>query len=80
MAKNDWIVAGLNNPDFTPYDFSVIADMSLNNTQMLSKDEYLKSDFIKNHELFKDESGNFSNDKFNQYYNHKLMEFREFQV
>lgn len=80
MAKNDWIVAGLNNPDFTPYDFSVIADMSLNNTQMLSKDEYLKSDFIKNHELFKDESGNFSNDKFNQYYNHKLMEFREFQI
>ena len=80
MAKNDWIVAGLNNPDFTPYDFSVIADMSLNNTQMLSKDEYLKSDFIKNHELFKNESGNFSNDKFNQYYNHKLMEFREFQV
>ena len=56
MAKNDWIVAGLNNPDFTPYDFSTIAELDLNNTQMLSADEYLKSDFIKNHDMFKDES------------------------
>ena len=51
MAKNDWIVAGLNNPDFTPYDFSTIADLDLNNTQMLSADEYMKSDFIKNHDM-----------------------------
>ena len=79
MAKNDWIVAGLNNPDFTPYDFSTIADLTLDNTQMLRKDEYLKSDFIKNHDLFKDESGNFSEDKFNQYYQYKLNDFREFQ-
>ena len=33
MAKNDWIVAGLNNPEFTPYDFSTIAELNLNNTQ-----------------------------------------------
>ena len=79
MAKNDWIVAGLNNPDFTPYDFSTIADLTLDNTQMLRKDEYLKSDFIKNHDLFKDESDNFSEDKFNQYYQYKLNDFREFQ-
>ena len=79
MAKNDWIVAGLNNPDFTPYDFSTIADLTLENTQMLHKDEYLKSDFIKNHDLFKDTSGNFSEDKFNQYYQYKLNDFREFQ-
>ena len=79
MAKNDWIVAGLNNPDFTPYDFSTIADLTLDNTQMLQKDQYLKSDFIKNHDMFKDESGNFSEDRFNQYYQLKLNEFREFQ-
>ena len=68
MAKNDWIVAGLNNPDFTSYDFSTIADINLINTQMLSKEEYLKSDFIKNNDLFKDESGNFSNKKFDDFY------------
>ena len=79
MAKNDWIVAGINNPDFTSYDFSTIADMNLNNTQMLSKKEYLKSDFIKNNDLFKDESGNFSNKKFDDFYRSRLQAFKEFQ-
>lgn len=79
MAQNDWIVAGINNPDFTPYDFSTIADMDLNNTQMLSADEYLKSDFIKNHEMFKDESGNFSDKKFRQYHQKRVQDFLEFQ-
>ena len=80
MAKNDWIVAGLNNPDFTPYDFSTIADMDLNNTQMLSANEYLKSDFIKNHDMFKDEEGNFSEKKFREYHQKRLQDFQEFQV
>lgn len=79
MAKNDWIVAGLNNPDFTPYDFSTIAELNLNNTQMLSAEEYMKSDFIKNHDMFKDDSGNFSEDKFRQYHQKRLQEFGEFQ-
>ena len=79
MAKNDWIVAGLNNPDFTSYDFSNIADMNLDNTQMLSADEYLKSDFIRNNDLFKNESGEFSEDKFRQYHKKRLEDFREFQ-
>lgn len=79
MAKNDWIVAGLNNPDFTPYDFSAIAELDLNNTQMLSANEYMKSDFIKNHDMFKDDSGNFSEDKFRQYHQKRLEEFGEFQ-
>ena len=60
MAKaNDWIVAGLNNPDFTVKDFSNIADMTVDNTQLLSEDEYLKSNFIKNNDAFKDENGHF---------------------
>lgn len=79
MAKNDWIVAGLNNPEFTPYDFSTIAELNLNNTQMLSADEYMKSSFIQNHDMFKDESGNFSEDKFKQYHQKRLEDFREFQ-
>lgn len=79
MVKNDWIVAGLNNPDFTPYDFSTIAELDLNNTQMLSAEEYMKSDFIKNHDMFKDDSGNFSESKFKQYHQKRLEDFREFQ-
>ena len=66
--KNDWIVANLNNPDFTVSDFQNIADMSTSNTQMLSKDQYLKSDFIKSNEAFKDEQGRFSQKKFDDFY------------
>lgn len=79
MAKNDWIVAGLNNPEFTPYDFSTISGLNLNNTQMLSADEYMKSSFIQNHDMFKDDSGNFSENKFKQYHQKRLEDFREFQ-
>ena len=80
MAQNDWIVAGLNNPDFTSSDFSTIAGMDLTNTQMLSADEYLKSDFIKNHEMFKNENGSFSEDKFRQYHQQRTQDFKEFQA
>ena len=79
MAQNDWMVAGLNNPDFTSNDFSTIADMNLGNTQFLSADEYMKSDFIKNHEMFKDASGNFSKQKFEKYHKKRVQEFKEFQ-
>lgn len=79
MAKNDWIVAGLNNPDFTNADFSNIADMTIDNTQLLSRDEYLKSDFIKNNPAFKDDNGNFSTDKFTDYYNKRVQDFGDFQ-
>jgi hypothetical protein len=77
---NDWIVAGLNNPDFTSYDFSTIAGMDLNNTQMLPAEKYLESDFIKNHEAFKDSNGNFSEKKFKEYHKKRAQDFNEFQV
>lgn len=79
MAKNDWLVAGLNNPDFTTSDFSNIADMTTDNTQLLSRDEYLKSDYIKNNPAFQDTIGNFSNEKFNEYYKKRVQDFGDFQ-
>jgi hypothetical protein len=42
--------------------------MNMTNTQMLSKEEYLKSDYIKNHEAFKDDNGRFSQTKFDKIY------------
>jgi hypothetical protein len=65
---NDWIVANINNQDFTVSDFHDIADMDINNTQMLSKDRYLKSEFITKNPLFQDENGKFSKDLFDKYY------------
>lgn len=78
--KNDWIVANLNNPDFTVSDFQNIADMSTSNTQMLSKDQYLKSDFIKSNETFKDEQGRFSQKKFDDFYNSAAKSFQDFRT
>lgn len=78
--KNDWIVANLNNPDFTVSDFQNIADMSTSNTQMLSKDQYLKSDFIKSNEAFKDEQGRFSQKKFDDFYNSAAKSFQDFRT
>ena len=75
---NDWIVANINNSDFTVSDFHDIADMDTNNTQMLSRESYLKSDYIKNNPLFQVD-GKFSVDLFNKYYQDKLSTFNEFQ-
>lgn len=70
MAKktNDWIVATLNNPDYTSQDFHVLAGMNLDNTQMLSEEQYKKSNFILNNDAFKDANGNFSEQKFDDFY------------
>ena len=79
MAQNDWIVAGLNNPEFTNNDFRNVADMSTKNTQLLSRDEYLKSNFIRNNPEFRDDKGKFSERKFDDYYKKRVQDFGDFQ-
>ena len=76
---NDWLVANINNPDFTVSDFKNIADMSIDNTQFLKKDQYLKSDFIKNNPAFKGNNGDFDQKKFDKYYDQRLQDFQEFK-
>lgn len=76
---NDWLVANINNPDFTVSDFKNIADMSIDNTQFLKKDQYLKSDFIKNNPAFKGNDGNFDQKKFDKYYDQRLQDFQQFK-
>lgn len=76
---NDWIVANINNPDFDTWDFVNIADMNLENTQLLNKEEYLKSNFILEHPMFKDQDGKFSKDIFDSFYEGALRSFIDFQ-
>lgn len=76
---NDWLVANINNPDFTVSDFKNIADMSIDNTQFLKKDQYLKSDFIKNNPAFKGDNGDFDQKKFDKYYDQRLQDFQQFK-
>ena len=79
MKQYDWIVATLNNPEFTAADFKNIQGLSLDNTQLLSKDEYLKSSFITENDLFRKNDGTFDEDKFNTFYNNQAKKFSDFQ-
>lgn len=78
MKQNDYIVASINNPDFSPAEFRNIAGLNLENTQMLTQDQYTKSKFIRENPLFADSSGNFSEEKFAQFYQQKLKDFQDF--
>lgn len=78
MEQHDWIIANLNNPDFTVSDFQYIGDMNLENTQLLSKDYYNSNSYITEHPKFKDDNGQYSPDKFNDFYNSQTSTFQEF--
>lgn len=77
--KNDWIIANINNPDFTASDFKDIGGFTLENTELLSKEDYLKSDKILQNPLFQNDKGEFSNSKFEDYYNNQAQKFSTFQ-
>ena len=78
--QNDWLVASLNNPDFTVSDFKNISDLSLDNTQFLNKELYKSSNFIRNQKQFQDENGNFSEKKFDKFYEDAASSFKDFSI
>lgn len=80
MKQNDWIVATINNPTYDSQDFQYLAGLTLDNTQLLSKDEYLKSQFIRNNEAFKDKNGNFDEKVFNDIYQQAATKFQDFST
>lgn len=80
MKQNDWIVANINNPTFDAGDFQHISDMTLDNTQMLSKDQYLKSRYIRENDMFKNAQGEFSEELFNRFYQGAAQKFAEFST
>lgn len=80
MKQNDWLVASLNNPEFTAQDFKDVSGMTLDNTQFMSKDVYKNSPYIRNQKMFQDSNGNFSDQKFDAYYNNVASTFRDFST
>ena len=80
MKQNDWIVATINNPTFDAGDFQYISDMTLDNTQLLSKDQYLKSRYIRENDLFKNSQGEFSEELFDRFYQGAAQKFAEFST
>ena len=78
MKENDWIVASVNNPDFTPQDFKDVGGMNLDNTQILPYESYVNKPFIVENQQFKDDQGNFSESKFQDFYKSKVQTFSQF--
>lgn len=77
MKENDWIVATLNNPDFDAGDFQHISGMTLYNTQLLSREQYLNTKYIRENPNFQTD-GQFDTNKFNQFYSQQIQKFGEF--
>jgi hypothetical protein len=78
LKENDWIVAGINNPTFESQDFKEVLGMTLDNTQLKDADYYKNSEYIKNQDIFKDNEGNFSPDKFDAFYQQQAYKFSDF--
>ena len=78
MLNNDWIVANINNPDYSTEMFKM-KGIDTDNTQMLKEESYLKSNFIINNPAFADNNGNFNKDKFHDYYQQQATKWGELQ-
>jgi hypothetical protein len=57
----------LANDSFTVSDFKAVG-LSAENTKLESEEKYKQSEMIQENELFKDNEGNFDENKFHQYY------------
>lgn len=79
MFENDWILSSLSNPTLDIDDLVSIGGLNTKNTQFLSKDQYLKSNFIKDNPVFKDDKGDFSKEKFDRFYEMQASRWRDFQ-
>ena len=79
MFENDWILSSLSNPTLDIDDLVSIGGLNTKNTQFLSKDQYLKSNFIKDNSAFKDANGQFSKEKFDRFYEIQASRWRDFQ-
>lgn len=79
MFENDWILSSLSNPTLDIDDLVSIGGLNTKNTQFLSKDQYLKSNFIKDNVAFKDQDGSFSKEKFDRFYEMQASRWRDFQ-
>lgn len=80
MKQNDWIVATVNNPTYDSQDFQYLSGLTLENTQLLPKEAYLKSSFIRENNAFKDKDGNFNEQLFDNIYRDAVQKFQDFST
>lgn len=75
MKENDWLIAGLLNPEFTTSDF-LISGLTTDNTQLLTAEQYKKSSFVRDRFT---ENGVFNEQMFDDFYKKRVEEFGRLQ-
>lgn len=75
MKQNDWLVAGLLNPEFSTSDF-LISGLTPDNTQLLTAEQYKKSQFVRDRFT---ENGVFNEQAFDDFYGSRASEFGRLQ-
>lgn len=78
MAKRDWLLENLNNPNLDVFELTQLGELNTDNTQFLSKAEYLKHDKVR--EYFTDQKGNFDKQLFDNFYNYQAYRWNEMQT
>ena len=76
MKQNDWLVAGLLNPEFNTSDF-LISGLTPDNTQLLTAEQYKKSQFVRDRFT---ENGVFNEQAFDDFYKSRASEFGRLQL
>lgn len=75
MKENDWLVAGILNPEFSTSDF-LISGLTPDNTQLLTQEQYKNSSFVKDKFT---ENGIFNEQAFEDFYKNRVEEFGKLQ-
>lgn len=75
ITKNDWLVANMSSPNNTLGDFAQEGLTSFN-TQLLSKEDYIKNKDIQSRFITKDDK--FDNQAFDNYYDGVLQTYNQF--
>lgn len=76
IKQNDWIVAGITNPNTDVGNF-ILSGVNAENTQLLPADEYKKSNFIK--DKFSS-NGVFNEAAFDEFYKKRVEDFGRLQA
>ena len=75
--QRDWIIVNIDNPGFTPTDFKIVG-LTAADTQLRPFDDYLSNPIITEDSRFKDNNGNFSKDKFKEFYDNATLGYQKF--
>lgn len=75
MKENDWLIAGILNPEFSTNDF-LMSGLTPNNTQLLTQEQYKNSSFVRDKFT---ENGIFNEQALEDFYKKRVEEFGKLQ-